>query len=820
MLRSAHVRFSAPVAVAAVFMLLSGALVAEDSALAPGGTFFDDDGSVHEGNIEAIAAAEITRGCNPPINNLYCPGASVTRGQMAAFLRRALELPGSSVDAFGDDDGNVFEDDINAIAAAGVTKGCNPPENTNYCPYQYVKRDQMASFLGRALGLTPIVPPPYVGFQAPVTAFAAHQDVPLLSGSDYAGPTLPTSLSSVLIADSLDFYLDDPAIAQHLLENGFVVAPGDTRLFHWKYDGAPYGGYPVFVTTDAAYNVWHLVFDKILRELETDVLLPELEDLVTGMLAAARSQATDLAATPLSDHALRIEEWFEAAATLLDLDVGPIGARAQAEVDLVLAHTDTSESPTMGMSPCVLGSDAATCVSYATFKPRGHYTRSVELERFFRAMSMFGQTPLSTLKADQVRLASLLIGLLESDPALEALWATIYDPTAFLVGIADDYTPYELSSVVKSVVPGGFSDPLAFVDSATIGSIVDGLETLRPITIDPELPSVRFMGTRVTLDAFILDQLIDPNVGRVDPSALDVAAALGSDHAMQVQLDGPAGDVAEYRPQLMRLRTVVTNRTSANWATTVYDAWLWAIQAVWADHGSEFPDFMRSDAWAAKSLQTGLGSYAELKHDTILYTKPAFAEGDGPPEPDVPPRHWVEPDPVAFQRLSAAAGLMQDGLSNRNLLPTEYDTLITDLRAMLDRFGRIAEDELAGRAISAADNDWLRGIGATLEWMWLRTADLDEFGLPDELDEDAAIIADIATTPLGALEIGTGRIDSILVLVPNDQGVFQVAVGGVYSFYEFWQDPSNRLTDEEWRARLDAGTEPDRPDWQEVLFAD
>ena len=122
--------------------------------LEPGGTFRDDHGHVHEGSIEAIAGAEITRGCNPPANDRYCPAESVTRGQMAAFLHRALDIPTSGVDAFGDDDGSIFEADINAIAAEGITRGCNPPDNTLYCPEDLVTRGQMAAFLVRALKLT------------------------------------------------------------------------------------------------------------------------------------------------------------------------------------------------------------------------------------------------------------------------------------------------------------------------------------------------------------------------------------------------------------------------------------------------------------------------------------------------------------------------------------------------------------------------------------------------------------------------------------------------------------------------------------------
>jgi hypothetical protein len=115
--------------------------------------FTDTGTSVHAANIDALAAAGITKGCNPPTNNHFCPTQAVTRGQMAAFLVRALGLNGDlDGSRFVDDDGSVFELDIERLAGAGITKGCNPPTNDHFCPTQAVTRGQMAAFLYRAIG--------------------------------------------------------------------------------------------------------------------------------------------------------------------------------------------------------------------------------------------------------------------------------------------------------------------------------------------------------------------------------------------------------------------------------------------------------------------------------------------------------------------------------------------------------------------------------------------------------------------------------------------------------------------------------------------
>ncbi len=116
------------------------------------GRFADDDASVFVADIEWLADTSITRGCNPPFNDWFCPDDTVTRGQMAAFLNRALGLaPAQS--QFVDTGGSVFEADIGALAAAGITKGCDPPSNQHFCPDDPVTRGQMAAFLVRALGL-------------------------------------------------------------------------------------------------------------------------------------------------------------------------------------------------------------------------------------------------------------------------------------------------------------------------------------------------------------------------------------------------------------------------------------------------------------------------------------------------------------------------------------------------------------------------------------------------------------------------------------------------------------------------------------------
>ena len=120
---------------------------------------------------------------------------------------------------------------------------------------------------------------------------APTRSAPLLTDEQpYQGPATPRSLTGVSVPYDVKELLKDPAVRKALLRQGFVIVPSDMPRFSAAYDTQMYSGTPVFMTTDAAYDAWHLVFDKVLRSVEAKVLLPRLEELVTAMLANARRQ--------------------------------------------------------------------------------------------------------------------------------------------------------------------------------------------------------------------------------------------------------------------------------------------------------------------------------------------------------------------------------------------------------------------------------------------------------------------------------------------------------------------------------------------------
>jgi hypothetical protein len=646
-----------------------------------------------------------------------------------------------------------------------------------------------------------------------VAPFADFPEIPLL-GEDpaYAGPVTPTSLDGVLWADHV------PDGASGLLTtNGFVIVEGRIGQFHEAYSHVDFSArQPLFVTTDAAYHYWHLAFAKALRDTEQLVLLPILEEFAVTLNEVAAADADVFRGTSGGVEANRVLRYSELLLALLELRDGPHLDEVESELALIRDHLDFAVSPTTGAE-----------ADYSLFRPRGHYTRTPQLTRYFLAMSSLGQTGFLLSESEQVRTGLMLARAITGSDDLTRMWTQIYEPTAFLVGLADDFTPAEMAAAADAIDADWRQSP-DVIDDGFVADLVAELSSRRQVAIDPERASMRVMGARFVLDSFILDQLVYPNVafyegdtatGRFEGSPLDVAASFGSDWAYQRQVEaGVPAEYPDYDPQLEKMTDLVADRTMDQWAGTVYDGWLYALQPMWSRHGAAYPDFIQTEAWAAKAHNTGFGSYTELKHDTLLYAKQAFAEGETPLAP-AEPRHWVEPEPVVYARLAAVANLMRAGLEGRELLASDVGDVLDRLIEMYRRFERLARDELAGAPISADDNLWLETIASRFELIWLLAGeDIEESGaqtggFPESPNDMAAVIADIMSNPWEALEVGTGYIDRIYVLVPNDQGVFQVARGGVYSYYEFWVPRDQRLTDEEWRQSLVDGTQPDRPEW-------
>ena len=688
----------------------------------------------------------------------------------------------------------------------------------------------------------PQLPPP-AGIYPPPFAIYSQVNVSLPDTFNGGGYSLPLDLSKV---QGLDLATLTGSQSALLAKNGFVVTPpvaGEFREFYQIYEGGRYMEMPMFITTDSVYHVYHLIFDKMLRDLETGYFIADLKSLTTSMLAATSAQYQSLKGTPLEDPALRNVAYFAVADHLLGLsDPVPPAAQALAGAEQVLIEAGNGPAISPIWDRPDLTQDMRLIEDYSQYIPRGHYTRSEDLKMYFKAMMWYGRLTFRQADDFETRRALLLVQALRSAQAAGGntavtLWENIYEPTVFIVGKADDLGYIEYGALSDQVF-GANPDPAKFADAGLFGQFQQLTKTLPPpqvnsmwVWIEQDKAQVtkgfRFMGQRFTLDEYVFGQVIWRNVGTMDtprglPKGLDFFAALGSDEAYTILKDMGATKFLNYDTQLTKVKGEVAGLGDDSWTQNLYWSWLYSFQPIIAPKGPAYPPFMQTQAWTRKDLQTALGSWTELKHDTLLYAKQVMAEmGGGGPDQE-PPHGYVEPNPEAYARLLALAQMTETGLQSRNLLSdltrTNLDNLISELQFLQS----ISERELGGGAITTDEYWHIQYWGGTLEQFTLAAADRTDASNRDLSDQKAALVADVATgtndlNSLVALEEAEGQPTRIYVVLPDSP--WRVALGAVYSYYEFEVPASGRLTDEAWQAQVAAGSAPAQPDWTKLFIA-
>lgn len=684
---------------------------------------------------------------------------------------------------------------------------------------------------------------------APSDPSGAPEDPPG-GADDPATPTLPpatiaasgvaTDLSNITNKDM--FKLSDAA-KELLVQNGFVVVPGRYREFFSLYEANRYGPEPQFVTTDSLLHTYHLFFDFLLRTIETEHLASELQELSKAMLEESQAQYAALKGTDWENAAKRNVGFFTVAAKLLGPSVNAppeVEKEVQTELDLIAAHEGIAVSPLMNMGGSVDPLEALK-EDYTQYIPRGHYDRNEVLEAYFKAMMWYGRMTFRLKSEDETRSAILMVLALDRGSNAEA-WNRIYETTGFFAGRSDDITYPQLKEVMSGVygedvdlqtVLADQDKWTAFLEAAgelappAINSIPIFDETIQPDR-EREIKGFRFMGQRFSLDASIFQRLCYRDVKenpqgerRMLPKGLDIPAALGSEEAYAILECMGETDYEMYPENMAKIREYVAGLDEETWTRDLYWNWLYTLLPLTEKKGEDYPAFMRSQAWARKELNTFLGSWTELKHDTILYVKQFYAEAGGGYE-EVDDRGYVEPNPLVFARLEALARSTREGLDARGLLSERDRTSLERLEQLSLSLKSMAEKELQELPLTDEEYNLIRSYGVQLEHFWMEALRDTDFKLHRSQvhSQPAALVADVATDPTGwVLEEAIGYIDEIYVVVPVD-GKLRIAKGGVFSYYEFTQPINGRLTDTRWREMLDAGMAPPRPEWAKAFIAE
>ena len=647
--------------------------------------------------------------------------------------------------------------------------------------------------------------------------FGSYAPVESTLPSRHQGYTLPIELGDVANGDLYGFSDEQQRL---LMENGFVVVPAWHSEFFHLYQSAHAQGRPLFITTDSVLHVYHLLFDKVLRTAE-EHFFQDLVELTRGMLWASQAQYEALIGTPLEEISKRNVAYFAVAAKLLEPDApvpDPVKQQVESELSLIEAHEGFAESAIFPQYQ----------EDYSQYVPRGHYNRTEVHQRYFKAMMWYGRINFRLREPEETESALLIAQALsrveiDGEPA-SALWERIYEPTVFFVGATDDLNIYDYHKLMVEVYGSVPEDPGILADTELLDSFIEAARELPPPQINSmwvwvwedrkeATQGFRFMGQRFVIDAYIFQQLIYRNVdGRFLPKGLDVFAAMGSEEAYELLDEMGENQYPRYVEQMDKVRGEIAALETDSWTQNLYWSWLYAFQPVIAVKDETYPAFMRTEAWVHKELHTALGSWTELKHDTILYAKQAYADGTAMP-PQMEVKGYVEPNPEAYARLAALTRMTLDGLGQRDLLSEEDRESLEHLEELLLSLKSIAEKELEGTSLTESDYELINSYGDILERLTVAAADKEDLGGAVD-EEEAAIVADVATDPNSGtvLEEAVGKVFEIYVVADID-GHLTLTEGGVFSYYEFPWPMSDRLTDESWREMLHDGEAPPRPEW-------
>jgi hypothetical protein len=650
--------------------------------------------------------------------------------------------------------------------------------------------------------------------------FAQVQHEPLPIAAKLAAYTVQPDLSN--ISNRAQLPKLNAAQRQALSSKGFFARPTPEQQLFVIYEHNHYKRLPSFVTVDSVLHAYHIFYDFTLRYFETGVFRGAVEELSQAMFDATSAELKGRHPPAVRAALERNLVYFAVPLVLLGKQPkleGQPAATLAAELGKIARHGDPAE--------CLTGAT----LHYSQFVPRGHYTRSETLKRYFMAMMWYGLVPMAidNKQPGAVRQALVMSRQLARDAKLEALWQRVYEPTSFYVGKADDLSHFQCAPLADVVF--GRDGLAAFADDTKVARFVAEAAKRLPtpgIACAPDGmvqgQQYRFLGQRFILDSRMFQELTHPKVGnRAYPLGLDILAVLGNPRAAHlIESLYKEQRYAHYTAQRAKLAAEAKALTPDDWQQNLYYGWLYTLLPLQQPRGAGWPSFMRTTAWQDKCLLTSLASWAELRHDTILYAKQSVSEcgGDGV-EPPPPPPGWVEPEPEVYSRLAWLLRLTYHGLVGRKLLlPTdmvahEFQSFI----GVLDWLATVSRKELAGSDLSRDDLKAIEEFGGTLERLMLSIAARVEqrsyvswWDIQSKTDRDMAVIADVHTGPGQVLEEGVGHAAELWVVVPV-KGKLVAARGAVFTYYEFKHPMADRLTDERWQQMLEKDKAPGMPVW-------
>lgn len=661
--------------------------------------------------------------------------------------------------------------------------------------------------------------------------------------------------------------------SQRLHDNRFVARPGTDKEFFHRYDKIMYARRGPFVTADAMLQVLRDEVASLLKAAEATAA-GTLRELTRALMDSYASRPASPESRFLAVHFGVAWAISEAASKIVVADepdpwaepepdakpeVKPLIDQMKAELDAILttvpepirdsvrAHLDRALAHEGFVEVAVPGRSSPTQVDFSQMKPRGHYADSAVLSGYFIAMKWLSMVPMP-LDASAVD----VVRTMEAGE-LMAKWSRIDQVIGGFMGRPVDITVSHLADLMKKQ-PALFTPTFdkAKVHAALKAALGDlkirGLDNaLADDAAQPRPasePSFVLFPLRLGVDVPTFTGLTHPDVqSRGMPSAIDVFAVMGVPSATRIAKQGATGQEWQkrYEEQLTKLQGEAPRRDAALWSTDLYHGWLALLDTLARPLAT--PDaarllFTKREAWGDRLLSGALAGYTQLKHSAVLYAFQDFSAQcadessvrvfvEQPVLPEA--RGFVEPNPEFFRAVARLAKrtyelLWEDPATEPTVQAAYYDednkSPPLNTRIVAERLALIADHQLNNDALSTADGAFLRTIGATFEDLFLgqQKTEGKESGA-GRIERGVAIVTDVHTnvTSQQALQLGLGRIDDLFVVVPDKVGA-RLTEGGIFSFYEFTHPISDRLTDEQWNAKIVASDLPPRPPWIATFF--
>ncbi|MBQ3754184.1 MAG: DUF3160 domain-containing protein [Prevotella sp.] len=628
------------------------------------------------------------------------------------------------------------------------------------------------------------------------------------------------------LANPRQFTEFDPQLAGQLARDGFAIVPADhEQLFH-VYEQNDYQCFPSFVTTDIYLQLYHVYFDCMLREIEEHKLAGLMTDLSKRLYEAMHRQAENAADEEMQRLAHHNAVYFAVAYELLtgkQIADATEQAEAKAEIERVM-ESENDRTPFMADYNEI-------SFPYSLFRPRGHYTRNETLQRYFRGMMWLQTVPFGLEDANEVKEAVMVAYALQEDKVAQKNYDVVNLLLTHMMGLPDNLSILQVQQEVRK---RGLLQSELLTSAPGMADLTEALNEIgntqtriRPKFERTSHNKICLMPQRYQPDAEVLQEMVDYDgdpTERATPQGLDFMAAMGVSAAEKVLIE-EGQKWKDFKPMLEKMKK---RMGEINWQESLATQWMQTVKTV-NEKDKGVPYFMVGDGWDLKNLNAALSSWAELKHDAILYAKqPMGAEcgGGGPPDPVV--KGYVEPN-VAFWKKAIEL------LDNTANLLNEHNMMTEKVKEATERIGeevgfllRISEKELAGKALTDEEYDQIKCIGATFE-----NISLDLLRQPDQYlmgwsdvqgsDRKMALVADVYTANSdnnpnkSILYEAVGLGDEIYVVVEIG-GYLYLMRGAVFSYREFTEPVDmQRLTDEEWQQELEKNPRKGVPEWMEPI---